>query len=98
MKVVDIHTHMLNDAYLPLLKKHGGGSKVKRVGGGQTGIFKGGAPLMTLMPWMFAYALRITAMDAAGVDIAIVTLSSPNVYWCSPKVSLDVSKTINSDM
>jgi aminocarboxymuconate-semialdehyde decarboxylase len=50
------------------------------------------------MPGMFDYELRIKAMDAAGVDIAIVTLTSPNVYWGSPKVSLDVSKTINNDM
>jgi aminocarboxymuconate-semialdehyde decarboxylase len=66
--------------------------------GGQTGIFKDGAPFMTLMPGMFDYELRLEAMDAAGVDIAIVTLTSPNVYWGSPKVSLQAAKLINDDM
>jgi aminocarboxymuconate-semialdehyde decarboxylase len=98
MKVVDVHTHMLNDDYLSLLKKHGGGYKVKKVVGGQTGIFKDGAPFMTLMPGMFDYALRIKAMDAAGVDIAIVTLTSPNVFWGSPKISLQAAKLVNDDM
>ena len=64
MKVVDVHTHMLNQDYLALLKKHGGGYKVRKVVGGQTGIFKDGAPFMTLMPGMFDYEVRLQAMDA----------------------------------
>ena len=98
MKVVDVHTHMLNEEYLKLLKKHGGGYQVRKVVGGQTGIVKDGAPFMTLMPGMFDYQLRIEAMDAAGVDIAVVTLTSPNVYWGSPKVSLQAAQLINDDM
>jgi aminocarboxymuconate-semialdehyde decarboxylase len=50
------------------------------------------------MPAMFDYALRIRAMDAARVDIAIVTLTSPNVYWGSPSVSLNAAKIMNNDM
>jgi aminocarboxymuconate-semialdehyde decarboxylase len=98
MKVVDVHTHMLSEEYLRLLKKHGGGYKVRKVVGGQTGIVKDGAPFMTLMPGMFDYELRIKAMDAAGVDIAIVTLTSPNVYWGSAQVSLSAAKVVNDDM
>jgi aminocarboxymuconate-semialdehyde decarboxylase len=89
---------MLNDAYLALLKKHGGGYKLKRVAGGQTGIVKDGAPFMTLTPGMFDYESRIRAMDQAGVDIAIVTLTSPNVFWGSPRTSLQASRTVNDDM
>jgi aminocarboxymuconate-semialdehyde decarboxylase len=98
VKVVDVHTHMLNEEFLRLLKKHGGGYKLKKVVGGQTGIFKDGAPFMTLMPGMFDYELRIKAMDAAGVDIAVVTLTSPNVYWGSPEVSLQAAQLVNNDM
>jgi len=98
MKVVDVHTHMLNEAFLGLLRKHGGGYKVKKVVGGQTGIFKDGAPFMTLMPGMFDYELRIRAMDQARVDLAIVTLTSPNVYWGSARTSLQAAKTMNDDM
>ena len=98
MKAIDVHTHMLSEAYLRLLKKHGGNYKVKQVVGGQTGIFKDGAPFMTLMPGMFDYDLRIQAMDAAGVDVAIVTLTSPNVYWGSSRNSLEAARLINDDM
>ena len=98
MKAVDVHTHMLNNAYLARLKAHGGGYKLKKVVGGQTGVFKDRAPFMTLMPGMFDYELRIRAMDEAGVDMAIVTLTSPNVFWGSARTSLEVSKEINDHM
>jgi aminocarboxymuconate-semialdehyde decarboxylase len=98
VKVIDVHTHMLNNAYLAMLKKHGGGYKVAKVVGGQTGIVKDGAPFMTLMPGMFDYELRIQAMDKAGVDIAIVTLTSPNVFWGTPTQSLQAARLVNDDM
>src|SRR2546422_8475514 len=54
---------MLNEAWLRLLKRHGGCYKVKKVKGGQTGIHRDGAPFMTLTPGMFDYEARIRAMD-----------------------------------
>jgi aminocarboxymuconate-semialdehyde decarboxylase len=98
LKVIDVHTHMLSEAYVRLLKKHGRHYTVKKVVGGQTGIHRDGAPFMTLMPGMFDYEMRIEAMDAARVDVAIVTLTSPNVYWGSPKASLEAAKLMNGDM
>jgi len=98
MKVIDVHTHMLNDAYLAALKRHGGGYTLGKVVGGQTGVLKDGAPFMTLMPGMFDYELRLKAMDQAGVDIAIVTLTSPNVFWGSAAQSLEAARLMNTDM
>ena len=98
MKVIDVHTHMLSDAYIRLLKKHGRHYTVKKVVGGQTGIHRDGAPFMTLMPGMFDYEMRLRAMDAAKVDMAIVTLTSPNVFWGSANRSLEAARLINDDM
>src|SRR5437870_3289321 len=89
---------MLNEAWLRLLKKHGGRYSVKKVRGGQTGIHRDGAPFMTLTPGMFDYEARIAAMDAARVDIAIVTLTSPNAYFGPAKVSLEAARVMNDDM
>ncbi len=89
---------MLNEGFIKLLRKHGGKYSVRKVVGGQTGIHREGAPFMTLTPGMFDYEARIRAMDAAGVDIAIVTLTSPNVYWGSARTSLEASEIINDDM
>jgi aminocarboxymuconate-semialdehyde decarboxylase len=98
VKVIDVHTHMLNEGYLKLLKKHGGKYTVRKVVGGQTGIHRDGAPFMTLTPGMFDYEARIKAMDAARVDMAIVTLTSPNVYWGSAAISLEAARLMNDDM
>src|SRR5262245_55588577 len=98
VKVIDVHTHMLNQEYLGLLTRHGGRYRVRKVVGGQTGIPRDGAPFMTLTPGMFDYEARLRAMDEAGVDLAIVTLTSPNVYWGGAKVSLEAAKLVNDDM
>src|SRR5882672_1414834 len=89
---------MLSEAYVRLLKKHGRHYSVKKVVGGQTGVLRDGAPFMTLMPGMFDYELRLRAMDQAGVDIAIVTLTSPNVFWGFAAQSLEAARLMNSDM
>src|SRR5215510_7972417 len=83
MTVIDVHTHMLTLDWIELLRRHGGDTyevKKTRVGG-QEAVHLYGAPFMTLMPGMWDYELRIEAMDAAGVDIAIVSLTCPNVFW-----------------
>ncbi len=56
-----------------------------------------GAPYMTLTPPMFDYELRLRDMDAAGVDIAIVSVSGPT-YWGSPETSATAIRQQNDDM
>lgn len=98
-KVIDVHTHMLNSAFVDLLRTRGSTHySVKQVVGGQTGIFRDGAPFMTLTPGMFDYEQRLRSMDEAGVDIAIVTLTSPNCYWGSPDDALKAAQIVNDDM
>src|SRR5438034_11669425 len=89
---------MLNEAWLGLLKQHGGRYKLKKVKGGQTGIHRDGAPFMTLTPGMFDYEARIRAMDEAGVDVAIVTLTSPNIYWGSAQIGVFAITPTNDDI
>ena len=82
MTVIDVHTHMLTLEWIDMLRQYGSGRyEVKKTKAGQESIFLDNAPFMTLMPGMWDYDLRIKAMDAAGVDIAIVSLTCPNVFW-----------------
>ena len=99
MPVIDVHTHMLSDAYLGLLKAHGAPRfSVKEVKGGQQAVHLEGAPFMTLTPGMFDYDLRIRCMDEAGVDVAVVSLTCPNVYWGTAEESLAAARIMNDDM
>ena len=95
--VIDVHTHMLNDKWLKTILDHGGRYSLKELGG-QRVIHYDGAPFMTLMDGMFDYQKRIEAMNKAGVDIAIVSLTCPSVYWGGEDVSTSTAQMMNDDM
>ena len=97
--VIDVHTHMLNADWLALLRDHGTPRyTVAPSKDGPPAVFFDGAPFMTLMPGHMDYALRIKDMDAARVDLAIVSLTCPNVFWGGPEISLKAARLVNDDM
>ena len=99
MPVIDVHTHMLNRDWLELLRRHGRPRyEVRKSMDAPEGIFLDGAPFMTPQPGHFDYDERIKAMDAAGVDLAILSLTCPNVYWGGEEVSLAASRVAHDDM
>ncbi len=99
MTVVDVHTHMLTLDWIDLLRERGGPRyEVKKTKAGQETIWMDGAPFMTLMPGMWDYDLRIKAMDAAKVDLAIVSLTCPNVFFGGREVSLKAAQIVNDSM
>ena len=96
MPVIDVHTHILSHEFLDLLNEHGGPVyevKVDKSGG--PAIHHGGAPFMTLTSGMFDPEERIRAMDQAGVDVGILSLTSPNVYWGGREVSNRAARLMN---
>jgi len=97
--VIDVHTHMLNREWLKLLERHGRPRyTLKAVTGGLRAIHLDGAPFMTPVPEMFDWELRIRNMDRVGIDVSVVSLTCPNVYWGGEKVSLAAAKTMNDEM
>jgi len=97
--VIDIHTHMLTREYLDLLGAKGAPDyQSGQNGAGQAIILKRGAPFMTLFPPMWDYDLRIAAMDQAGVDIAVVSLTCPNAYFGDAQTSLAAARMVNDSM
>ena len=97
--VIDVHTHMLSEAWVAELRKHGGPKyEVKPTKAGQETVFLRGNPFMTLTPGMFDYDLRIANMDKAGVDVSIVSLTCPSVYWGGEAVSSAAAAAMNDLM
>ena len=97
MTVIDVHTHMLDREWLRLLKDKGAPRyDVGPITADLEGIYHDGALFMTPMPGHFDYDLRVADMDAGGVDLAIVSLTCPNVYWGDAEVSLAAVPSINS--
>lgn len=86
MSVIDVHTHMLNRDWLELLRRHGKPRyELRQSLDAAEGIFLDGAPFMTPQPRHFDDDLRIKAMDAAKVDLAVLSLTCANVYWAATR-------------
>ncbi len=99
MTVIDIHTHMLSARWLDLLRRHGAPRyEVRPSPDAPYGIFLDGAPFMTPQPGHWDYRRRITEMDRARVDLAVISLTCPNVYFGGPEVSLGAARAVNDEM
>lgn len=94
--IVDVHTHMVSEGYLDLLRAHGGPEYTFRTlpGGGEV-IDKDGAAFFTLLPAMWDYDRRIRDMDAAGVDVAVLSLTSPNAAFGDADANLTAARMMN---
>src|SRR5258706_9705239 len=90
---------MLSQEWLGLLEQHGRPRySLHEVKGGLKAIHLDDAPFMTPVPEMFDYEKRIANMTKAGVDIAIVSLTCPNVFWGGAEISLQAARIMNDDM
>jgi len=93
---IDIHSHMLCKEWLDLFKAHSGEKfTIRTVAGGREVIHSDGVPFMTPQPEMFDYDARFRAMDAAGVEMAVLSLTGPNVYWGDAGASSRAARAIN---
>ena len=96
--VIDVHTHMLSKEWVAQLEKHGKPRyTVKTVPGGLRAIHLEGSPFMTLLLNMFDWEARIDNMTKARVDIAVVSLTCPSVYWGGEKVSTQAARQMNDE-
>ena len=97
--VIDVHTHMLSEDWIRLISEHGAPRyAVKPSKDGPRAIMWDGAPFMTPQEGHLDYEKRITAMNDARVDMAVLTLTCPNVYWGGPEISLKAAQVMNDDM
>jgi aminocarboxymuconate-semialdehyde decarboxylase len=90
---------MITLEWLDAMQKQSKGKYgVKKTKAGQDTVYQSDTPFMTLFPEMWDYEKRIADMDKAGVDIAIVSLTSPNVFWGAREASLAAAKQVNDSM
>ena len=98
MTVIDVHTHMFTTKWLELLKKTGGTYNIKTRPDGQDEIFRGDTPVVIPQKGHFDWELRLQAMDAAGIDVSVVSLTCPNVYWGGEDVSVRAAVEANDNV
>ena len=99
MTVIDIHTHMFGNAWRDMLTRHGKPDydlKVQR--DSREYLMEKGAPACALEVEAFDFDARIKAQDRLGIDLGIVSLTSPNVFWGGEEVSARTARLFNEEM
>jgi aminocarboxymuconate-semialdehyde decarboxylase len=95
-KVIDVHTHMYSPGWMQRVDEakdanfHLGDSANREL------VYRG-EYIGAISQAMLNYDIRLKAMDEAGVDIALVSLTAPNVYWGTKKQSAGAARAINDD-
>jgi len=97
--VIDIHTHAFGKAWLDLLVAEGGPDYgTARMADNREYLVEKGVPASVLQPEAFDYDVKLQQMDRFGIDLAIVSLTSPNVFWGGEGISAEAARRVNDDM
>jgi aminocarboxymuconate-semialdehyde decarboxylase len=98
MTVIDVHTHMFTAQWLELLQKEGGSYNIQTRPDGQREVFRGNTPVVIPQKGHFDWELRIKHMNEAGIDVSVVSLTCPNVYWGGEAVSVRAAREANDNV
>ena len=85
-------------AWLEALKEKGSAYNVQTRPDGQREIFRGNTPVVIPQKGHFDWDLRIAHMNQAKVDVSVVSLTCPNVYWGGEEVSVMVAREANDNV
>jgi aminocarboxymuconate-semialdehyde decarboxylase len=96
--VIDVHTHMYPKRWLELIRTAAAPRySIRESLDSPITIYRGETPFAPLDPPHFDYEARIRNMSAAGVDVAILSLSCPSVFWGTPEVSAEAARAVNDE-
>lgn len=97
-RTIDTHAHFFPPDYIDLIAKHGGrcGTSVVRDDQGrvfiQVGLLLRTGPIV---PAFYDLDARLTEMDREGVDVHVLSLTQPMVYWADDALGRDLCIAFN---
>ncbi len=91
----DLHTHFYPPAYFEKIRQIPSEFSFGKSPTGQTIIKYQGARFFGLTPAMTDVAQRVEDMDRVGIDVEVVSLSTPNVFFADENRQADVAKLVN---
>jgi aminocarboxymuconate-semialdehyde decarboxylase len=92
---LDIHTHYYTQSFFQKISDSGGQFSFTNDLAGRTIITYNGARFFGITPPMTDVAKRIEDMDRFGIDVEVVSLSTPNVFFADAKGQPEVAKIMN---
>jgi len=91
----DLHTHHYPAGYFQAVRDSGGDYSFTRDPTGRDIITLRGARFFGVTPAMTDLSARLAAMDAAGIDVAVLSLSTPNVFFLPPERQPELARRMN---
>jgi aminocarboxymuconate-semialdehyde decarboxylase len=92
---LDLHTHFYTEAFFQTIRDLPSEFSFSTSSSGQTIITHHGARFFGVTPAMTDVAKRIEDMDRAGIDVEVVSLSTPNVFFTDAAHQPEVAKMMN---
>lgn len=92
---LDLHTHYYPPAYFERIERSGGDFSFGTSPTGQRIIRYRGARFFGITAPMTDVSRRLEDMDRVGIDMEVLSLSTPNVYFVEGKAQADVARLVN---
>jgi aminocarboxymuconate-semialdehyde decarboxylase len=92
---IDLHTHYYPPAYFERIRAAGGDFAFATDPAGRTIIRYRGARFFGITPPMSDPARRLEDMDRVGIDVEVVSLSTPNVFFADERAQGAVAREVN---
>jgi aminocarboxymuconate-semialdehyde decarboxylase len=92
---IDVHTHHYPATFFELIERSGGEFAFAQDPTGRRIITYKGSRFFGITPAMTDIAKRIEDMDRVGIDVAVLSLSTPNVYFAPPSEQAEVARLVN---
>jgi len=91
---IDIHAHIVDRRYVDALVA-GLALEAEKTPGGQTLFRRDGYTFLWERPDMFDIPGRLAKMDAQGIGMRVLSLSTPNVYEWKGRRQVEMTRAIN---
>ncbi len=92
---IDLHTHYYPPRYFEMIRETPGDFSFGTDPAGRTIIRYRGARFFGITPPMTDPARRLEDMDRVGIDVEVVSLSTPNVFFADAARQPEVARMVN---
>lgn len=97
--IIDVHAHYVPKSFLEVIEKEGAplGATIRQDREGPT-VLLGGRPYGPITPHYHEAKPRLKEMDKAGVDLQVLSLNPPMVYWADAQLGSRLARVYNDDL
>jgi aminocarboxymuconate-semialdehyde decarboxylase len=97
--IIDVHAHYVPRSFLEAIEKEGApyGASLRRDGGDPT-ILVAGRPYGPITRHYYETKPRLMDMDKARVDMQVLSLNPPMVYWADPALAGRLARLYNDEL